>query len=113
MRKVLGKQGAMDNTKKSKVNASVAAKQKELLNKLVQIHTYNDVGTIKHKSSLVSITKVIKDAKKKNVSIFSGVFIGNVSFLESITIFIPSPNLIYSYPNTMFLVFQENFIVFR
>lgn len=67
IRKVLGKQGAMDNTKKSKVNASVAAKQKELLNKLVQIHTYNDVGTIKHKSSLVSITKVIKDAKKKKV----------------------------------------------
>ena len=75
IRRMLGRAG---NTKSSrstkekkameaKMSDSARATREELLNKLVQIHTDNDIGKIKHKSELIKSKKAIKDAKKKKV----------------------------------------------
>ena len=74
IRKILGKKGNTE-VKKSKAQSAMEAKmsdsakatREQLLNTLVQIHTYNDVAKIKHKSELIKDKKVVKDAKKKKV----------------------------------------------
>ena len=67
VRKVLGNdrklsdRGRIDKNNK---DSNISKVQDQLFKKMVDLHTSNQVGKIKHKSELVNINKVIKDAKK-------------------------------------------------
>ena len=69
IRKALGKEGAVRKAKSSTINNITDQKVKDiqakLLSKINEINKFNQVSSIKHKSALVNLNKIVKDAKKK------------------------------------------------
>ena len=54
-----------DSDSAKAIREQIRTAQKDLLHKLRDINTYNEVGKAKYKQSLVNVNKIMKDAKKK------------------------------------------------
>ena len=66
LRKILGEDGVLDIDKTRVVSDSKVNKMyNEILQKINEINTYDQIGKVKYKESLISINKIIKDAKKQ------------------------------------------------
>ena len=65
IRETLGKEGLIKRTKESEIEDSRLKQiHEQLLQKINEINTFNEVAKAKHKSSLINIYKIIKDANK-------------------------------------------------
>ena len=66
LRKILGEDGVLDIDKTRVISDSKVNKMyNEILQKINEINTYDQIGKVKYKESLISINKIIKDAKKQ------------------------------------------------
>lgn len=64
IRKVLGSETKLKDSSRVSDSSKITAIQNQLFKKMVEINTANQVGNIKHKSSLINFNKAVKDAKK-------------------------------------------------
>lgn len=65
IRKILGKDGILEPQSTSKINDPIIKDlQEQIMQKIKDINTYDEIGKVKYKESLIKMNKIIKDAKK-------------------------------------------------
>lgn len=66
IREALGKDGVLESNSLSDIEDDrIRSLHEQILQKIKDINTYDQVGKIKYKQSLISINKIIKDAEKQ------------------------------------------------